>query len=212
VHGVVLEQVDDLDGAAEHVTGEPVGVLRVGQPAGGAVTHLRVAHALGHGVGGEEAALDELAERLAELLLALGDDRRVGDGQPEGVAEQGDHGEPVGQPAHHRRLGRGLHVAEPRAAVGPRHHGDDEHARDGGEQRGRPSPRGDQLEALALFGGGRWWRGEARWRRCGGGHGGGSTRRRRIGQMSRMASRTRRASRGSFVRRIGGRVLTTCHR
>ena len=71
-------------------------------------------HPLGDGVGGEEAGLDELAERLAELLLALGDDRGVGDRQPERVAEQRHHGEPVGQPADHRGLGGGLHVARAR--------------------------------------------------------------------------------------------------
>ena len=85
--------------------------------------------------------MDELAERLAELRLALRDDRGVGDGQAERVAEQRDHGEPVGQAAHHRGLGGGLHVAEGRPGLRAGDHGGDEHHGDRGQQRGRPAAR-----------------------------------------------------------------------
>ena len=106
--------------AVEQVAGEAVGVGGLGEPARHPVADVGGPHPLGDRVGGEEAGLDELAERLAELLLALGDDRGVGDRQAERVAEEGDHGEPVGQAADHRRLGGGLHVAEPRVALGAR--------------------------------------------------------------------------------------------
>jgi hypothetical protein len=62
--------------------------------------------------------LDELAERLAELFLALRHDRRVRDGNPERVPEQGDDGEPVGEPADHRRLEHRPDVLDPRLVVG----------------------------------------------------------------------------------------------
>ena len=114
VHVLVLEEVHHLDRTAEHVPGEPVGVGRIGQPPGDPITDVGGAHPFCDGIPGEEARLDELAERLAELGLALGDDGGVGDGHAERVAEQRDDGEPVGEPADHRGLGRGLHVAEQR--------------------------------------------------------------------------------------------------
>ena len=89
--------------------------------------------ALGDHLAGEEVALHELAEAAPDLVLALGDDRRVRDRQPERVAEQRRHGEPVGQRADHRRLGAGPHVADPRGAVVLVLRGDEED--DGGERR-----------------------------------------------------------------------------
>ena len=62
---------------------------------------------------GQEVALDELAEAATDLVLAVGDDRRVRDRDPERVPEQRRDGEPVGERADHRRLGEGLHVADP---------------------------------------------------------------------------------------------------
>ena len=56
---------------------------------------------------------DELAERAADLVLAVRDDRRVRDRDAERMAEQGGDGEPVGERADHRRLGEGADVADP---------------------------------------------------------------------------------------------------
>ena len=150
VHRFVLEEVDDLDRAGEDVAGQPVGVDGLGQPVGHPIADVGGAHPLGDRVAGEEARLDELAERLAELLLALGDDRGVGDRHAERVPEQRDDGEPVGQPADQRRLGGGLHVAERGVAVGAGDHGGHEHGGDRREEHRGPSPGGDQLGPLGL--------------------------------------------------------------
>src|SRR3546814_3304856 len=122
----------------------------------------RQLHPLGHGSGGQEARLDELAEGLSELLLALGDDRRVGDGQPERVAEQRHHREPVGQATHHRRLRRGLHVPEPRVALRAGDDGGHEHSRDRPEEHRGAPPGGHELAVLALLRWGRWEPGRQR--------------------------------------------------
>ena len=59
----------------------------------------------------QEVLAEELLEALAQLVLALGDQRGVRDRQPERVLEQRGHGEPVGDRADHRRLGAGVHEA-----------------------------------------------------------------------------------------------------
>ena len=56
---------------------------------------------------GEEVVLHELAERLADLILAVRDDRRVRNGHAERMTEQCGDREPVGERADHRRLGEG---------------------------------------------------------------------------------------------------------
>ena len=149
VDGVVLEEVDHLDGARQHVTGQLVGVGGDGHPRGDPAPDTGGPYPLGHGVGREEAVLDELAQRLPELRLALDDDRGVGDGEAQRVTEQRHHGEPVSQATHHRRLGAGLDVAERGPALGPGHHGGDEHSRRGGEEGGGAPSGGDELVPLA---------------------------------------------------------------
>ena len=108
------------------------------------------AHPLGDRVGREEAALHEVAQRLAELVLALGDDRRVRDRQAERVAEQGHHREPVGQPADHRRLGGRLQVAHPSVPAG--HSRDGEHGGDDEEEGCRPPAHEHQPAGALVLG------------------------------------------------------------
>ena len=59
----------------------------------------------------EEVLAHELLQAPAEVVLALRDQRRVRDRQPERVLEQRRHREPVRDRAHHRRLGAGVHEA-----------------------------------------------------------------------------------------------------
>ena len=63
--------------------------------------------------GDEEILLDEIGQRLADAVLVARDDRGVGDGQAERVAEQGGDREPVGEPADHAGLRKGFDPAEP---------------------------------------------------------------------------------------------------
>ena len=87
----------------------PAGVLRK-RPAAPATSMLRIRRATT--AGDEEILLEEIGQRLADAVLVARDDRGVGDGQAERVAEQSGDREPVGQPADHRRLGERLDVAE----------------------------------------------------------------------------------------------------
>ncbi|GAQ58200.1 hypothetical protein a10_08086 [Streptomyces acidiscabies] len=100
--------------------GDPVGVLRLGEPGTEAAADPDGAQALPYDVLGEEVLADELAQGHAEGVLLGRDDRRVRDGQAHGVPEEGGHGEPVGERAHHAGLGGGGHVPGPgaRARVG----------------------------------------------------------------------------------------------
>ena len=61
----------------------------------------------------EEILPEEIGQRLADPVLVAGNDRGVRDRQAKRMAEQRGDREPVGQSADHRRLGEGLHIAEP---------------------------------------------------------------------------------------------------
>ena len=68
---------------------------------------------------GEHAIAHHHPHALRHQLPVGGDDRGVGDGQPEGVPEERGHREPVGQPADDARLGdRQDPAAPPRGAKG----------------------------------------------------------------------------------------------
>ena len=91
---------------AERVAGQLVGVGGHDQPAGDPGAHAGGAHPLGHRIGREEAVVDELAEGLAELGLALRDDRGVGDGNARaggGTARPRRTSRPARPPSRPRR-------------------------------------------------------------------------------------------------------------
>ena len=151
MHVLVTHQIGDRDRTVEHVAGEPVGVVGLPHPVSGPLHDTSTTQPLDHDFACQERLLDEVAERLAELLLALDDDRRVGNRDAEWMAEQGSDGEPVRQPADHRRFRHGLHVAGERAVAAPRRN-DEEHDGDGGEHRRRPPFHRRQLFELELLG------------------------------------------------------------
>src|SRR3546814_12123071 len=62
----------------------------------------------------QDIALQEGGETVADPVLVARDDRRVGDRQPQRMAEQRGDREPVGKPAHHRRLGKAAQEAPAR--------------------------------------------------------------------------------------------------
>ena len=131
----VVEHLDDAAECIGSCFSCPFGTGRLGQPAAEALGDPRPGEPLTDDLRREEVALHEVAEAAADVVLALGDDRRVRDRDAERVAEQRRDGKPVGECADHRRLGGGLDVADPRRLVLERP-GDDEH--DGGEhQQGR---------------------------------------------------------------------------
>ena len=88
-------------------------------------------------LAGEEVGLHELAERAADLVLAMGDDRGVRNRDAEGMTEQCGHGEPIGQRADHRCLGERPDVADPPVRLfepaGDEEHDGDEHQQAGGD-------------------------------------------------------------------------------
>ncbi|MFK4543212.1 hypothetical protein RKD29_002808 [Streptomyces tendae] len=118
----------------------PVGVLRYGEPGAEAAADADGAQPLAHDGLGEEVLPDELAQRDAELVLLLRDDRGVRDGDAQRVAEEGGDREPVGERADHAGLGGGRHIARPGARAPVRgplgqdvDHGDEEQQTGGGE-------------------------------------------------------------------------------
>ena len=113
VHLLVAQQVGGGDRGVRHVAGQPRGVVGLGQPGRQPGDHLGGPHPLGDDVGGQEAGLHEVAQGASEGVLALDDDRRVGDGQAQRAAEQRGDGEPVGQAADHAGRNRRLEVAHP---------------------------------------------------------------------------------------------------
>ena len=135
--------VEHLDRAAHGVGDRPggaLGVHRLAEPAPEPLADVDGCQPLRQHFVGEEVALDELTEAAADLVLAVGDDRRVRDGDPQRMPEEGGDGEPVGECADHRRLGAGAHVADPgRGAVlvGP---GDQVH-----DRRSDEHPGGERL-------------------------------------------------------------------
>ena len=92
---------DRTDDAAELFCDS--GRIVVGEhPSGDSGRHVVPVESSGDVFVVEEVGLDELAERFTDLVFAGRDDRRMRNRQPERVAKQCRHSEPVGQPAHHR--------------------------------------------------------------------------------------------------------------
>ena len=113
-HVVVAEGVEHGGRDRRSLGAHALGVGRLSQPLARALRD-RGARELGaHDARLEEVRLDELAERAADLVLAVRDDRGVRDRQAEWTTEQRGHGEPVGEGTHHAAFGGGAHIAEPR--------------------------------------------------------------------------------------------------
>jgi hypothetical protein len=93
----------------------------------------------------QEVLPDELLQAAAQHLLALRDQRGVRDRETEGVLEQRRDREPVGDRAHHRRLGAGVDVAPDAVEV----EGDDVHR--GGEQQQPDGDGAHPAQALAAL-------------------------------------------------------------
>ena len=134
-HVLVAERSGERHHDVGGVTREAGGTAGVGQPGGEARRGPRGPDAIGEHIGVEEVLLNELAERLGELVLPLDDDRRVRYRQAERTAEQRGDREPVGDTADHGRLETRLQVTGQRPVRADRGH---HHESDGdrAEQRG----------------------------------------------------------------------------
>jgi hypothetical protein len=104
--------------------GGPLGVARLRQPVAEPAADADPVELVGHHHLGEEVGADELAEVLSQRVFLTRDDRGMRDGQPQRVAEQSGHREPVSQPADHAGLSHCLHVPNPwgSVVVEPSHH------------------------------------------------------------------------------------------
>jgi hypothetical protein len=87
-------------------------MLRLGQPLAQARGDRRRLELRAHDVAAQELGLDELTEILADLVLAVRDDRGVRDRDAERMPEQRRHGEPVGERPDHAAFGERAHVRE----------------------------------------------------------------------------------------------------
>ena len=143
--------IERCSAALEDVRTAVGGVLGIGEPgrrpsATAAAVRTRSATV----ARAEEVLPDERRQRLAELLLALDDDRGVRDRQAERVPEQRGDREPVGQRSDHRRLERRAGVSGP---VPRRLRNEQQQPRggDGGEGAGGPAPHHGQPSAAVTF-------------------------------------------------------------
>ena len=125
------------------VTGEAGGVGLVGQPGAQPGNEVGGADPLGENVGVEKVLLHELAKSRGELVLALDDQRGMRYRQAQRAAEEGRHGEPVGDAADHGGLRAGLHVTKEDPVGAGRRHGHEQH-RYPHQERGGPAARGGQ--------------------------------------------------------------------
>ena len=93
------------------VAAHQCGVARCDEPPRGSAGHSGGPQPFDHRVTGEEVLLHKGPQRAAQLVLPGRDQGGVGDRQPQRMAEQRGDGEPVGQPADHRGLGRRPEIA-----------------------------------------------------------------------------------------------------
>ena len=112
-----------------------VRVLLLAEPLAEPAGDACAAQSLTDHLARHEVALDELAEGTTDLVLAVGDDRRVRDRQAERMAEQRGHREPIGERARPWRPRRRLRRS-PRSRA---RHGTC--ARTGTRPRRRPAAR-----------------------------------------------------------------------
>src|SRR6266540_3273537 len=141
---LVPQHLTEAGQRVTRVLAQPGGVVRAYQPAADPAGHVQAAQLANDHLAGQEVLLDELAQALAQRVLLVRDDRGVRDGYPHRVPEQRGDREPVGQRAHHGRLGGGPQVAHPGRRLRDQH-GDEEDQRRGAEQAG-----GEQLGAPQL--------------------------------------------------------------
>ena len=148
---LVADGVGQPDEGVGGVGRHPLGVGRDRQPRGGAGHDTRRAHPLGDDVGTQEVLLHEGAQRLAELVLARGDDRGVGNRDAQGVAKERGDREPVGQAPDHGGLGAGAQVADPTGVAAGQGDGDPHRGHEHEHSR-RPSLHECQLFLPLLLG------------------------------------------------------------
>ena len=118
-----IERSDEVGDQPRRAETQPAALLRTlagcGEEAAGCAGEVQPSHPSRHDRGSEEVLAQEGGEAVADPVLVARDDRGVRDGQAERVAEQRGHREPVGQPADHRRFGKGAHRSPSRDDAPP---------------------------------------------------------------------------------------------
>jgi hypothetical protein len=138
------------------IVSQPFGIGRLGEPPGERTHHIDARQSFVHHRGSKEIVGDEIAERLADPVLVVGDDTRVRYRQSERPPEQSDDREPVGASADHAGFGKRAHVRDPRP-VELDGGGDDEDRCHQHKEKGRKEPHAPQRRASRVR--------FARWRR-----------------------------------------------
>ena len=96
------------------IVSQPFGIGRLGEPPRERAHHIDARQSFVHHRGSKEIVGDETAERLADPLLVVRDDRRMRNRQAERMAEQSDDREPVGAGADHAGFGKSPQIGQPR--------------------------------------------------------------------------------------------------
>ena len=150
VHVFLADEVGEADDDLGRASRAPSRVLRDDEPVGNARDRVRRAHPFADRVRRQEVLLYELAEGVAELVLALLDHRRVRDRDAERVTEQRRHREPVGQASDERRLQPGAEVSGPARVIGEEHRREERGPHDQEEPRRPPLAGAQELRAAGL--------------------------------------------------------------
>ena len=101
LHVVVREHASAARQRLRRVLRERATVLRRCEPVGEMLRDVERREPSGEHIAAQKVARDEAAETAADLILACRDDRRVRDRDPERMAEERRHREPVRHAADH---------------------------------------------------------------------------------------------------------------
>ena len=132
----------DVSGAIGRFLSQPPGAEgRLRQEAADRAGDVDALHPPRHHRGGEEIVLEEQSERVADPVLVARNDRGVRNRQPERMAEQGRHREPVCNATDQAGLCEGAHEA-PGGMLHFQPRRGDEDRRHAGQHRRRQRPHG----------------------------------------------------------------------
>jgi hypothetical protein len=98
------------------VPGDLAAYIGLAEGDRGVLDHMQRAQPAEQHVLRQEVVLDKSPDADPNAVLALGDDRGMGDGQAERVTKQRGDREPIRQRADHSRLGEGADEAHPEVA------------------------------------------------------------------------------------------------
>ena len=111
---ILIQRIERVGKAANRQIAEASGIRFLRKPGSNSGGRIKLANHMQHALGGEKFALHERAQIGGNTLLVGRDDRGMrNEAQPERMAKQRHHSEPICQRANHRRFGKCSNVRQP---------------------------------------------------------------------------------------------------